>query len=144
MNKNAKNNKDREEYLENKFNVLQQNQEEELLLDFDKCIDENKNPFQIKFLNKKFELPRQMPFSFATFFFRHCYKKNNGKITVDVPEDKILRFIELMFGQEMLKALESNPKVGINDVFDKLAVKVLDEWGYGVKGKTEGQTEKKI
>lgn len=146
-NKKFQNNEERGKYLDEKFEEIQEAQEADLLLDFDKAIEEKKeNPYKIKFIGKYYDVPRQMPFNFATFFFRYCYKKINGKITIDVPEDKIFMFIQLMFGNEMIKALENNKqRVGIDMVFDKLALVILEKWGYGIKSKkNNNSTEKKI
>lgn len=145
-NKKFNNNKEREEFLDQKFEELQEIQEADLLMDFDKAIEEDqKKPYTIKFLKKYYEVPRQMPFDFATFFFRYCYKKINGKIVVDVPEERIFQFIQLMFGNEMIRALESNKKkrVSVDMVFDKLAMTILEKWGYGVS-KKGNNAEKKI
>lgn len=143
-------NKEREEYLDSQLNELAEHQEAELLLDFDKAIEEHEKqniPYKIKFNNKFHFVPREMPFDFATFFFRYCYKKVNGKIKMDVPEEKMMRFIELMFGKDMLRALESGKKrVDMLFVFEKLSMKILDKWGYGLEDKVDesGKPKKNI
>ncbi|OFW61774.1 MAG: hypothetical protein A2Z35_05955 [Actinobacteria bacterium RBG_19FT_COMBO_36_27] len=145
MDKKLKSNEEREAFLEEKFEQIQEEQEAGLLLDFDKAIEEKQaKPFTIKILGKFYNIPKQMPFKFATFFFRHCYKKVNGKLTVDVPEEKLFLFIQLMFGNEMLVALEHS-NVSVEDVFDTLALEILSKWGYDIKGKkgNAANTEKK-
>lgn len=144
--KNFKNNDERTKYLDEQLEEIQETQEEELLIDFDKAIEElEEKPYHIKFINKIYEVPRKMPFEFATFFFRYCYKKVKGKVMIDVPDDKLYQFIQLMFGNEMITALETNSKrcINVDMVFDKLALKILDKWGYGVQ-KRQNKQEKKI
>lgn len=139
-------NEERENFLDQKFKELQAIQEADLLLDFDKAIEEvSENPYKIAYAGKFYDVPRQMPFNFATFFFRHCYKKINGKLTIDVPDDKIFQFIQLMFGNEMIRALESNRNISVDSVFEKLAIPILEKWGYGVnKDNGKYSSQKKI
>jgi hypothetical protein len=89
-----------------------------------------------------------MPFDFSIFFFRHCYKKINGKIVMSVPEDKMDRFITLMFGNEIVRSLEnSKERPSLNFVFETLATQIMSKWGYDVNSgnnNTENNTEKKI
>lgn len=121
------------EKLNNALAVEAEMQEADLLVDFDKIIDEkSKKPLVIKFQEKLYQVPADMPFSFAMFFFRHCFKKKNGVQTISCPEDKLGTFIELMFGQSFLNALENakNIKVGLNFVMEELSPKILREWGY--------------
>src|SRR4030042_58829 len=91
MDKKLKSNEEREAFLEEKFEQIQEEQEAGLLLDFDKAIEEKQaKPFTIKILGKFYNIPKQMPFKFATFFFRHCYKKVNGKLTAFPLEHQLL------------------------------------------------------
>lgn len=147
MDKRFKDNEARSNYLDQELDKLVKDQENNLLVDFDKAIEEyqNKNNFyKVKFLNEIYNIPKQMPFNFGTFFFRYCYKKINGKITIDVPDEKIMLFIELMFGKEILIPLESTDnKAPLDFVFEKLAMPILEKWGYGVKNKSQNM-EKKI
>lgn len=140
-----KNNEDRLKYLDNQLETLVEHQEAELLVDFDAAIEEHEKqnkPYKIKFNNKFFLVPNQMPFDFATFFFRYCYKKVKGKIIMEVPDEKLLRFIELMFGREMLQALESGKKrVEMSLVFETLSMPILEKWGYGLN---DSESKKKI
>ena len=146
MNKDLKN-AEKEKILDEKFNELQEIQEENLLIDFDKAIEEYKSkPYYVKFNNKYFDVPRNMPLDFSMFFFRHCFKKVNGKTLIDVPEDKMFQFIKLMFGNDMLISLENSKKrIGIDQVFETLAMPILNKWGYGtVKNKNNNIQEKKL
>lgn len=145
-NKKFQSNKDREKFLDEKFEEIQEAQEADLLLDFDKAVEEAKEkPYKIKFLGNYYDIPRQMPFNFATFFFRNCYKKVKGNITVEVPDEKLYLFIQLMFGNEFLRALENNRKrISIDVVFEKLAVTILNKWGYGVNSTKNKMQEKKL
>jgi len=137
------NNEERSNYLDSQLNELAKHQEAELLIDFDQAIDEyekEKTPYSIIFNGKTFLVPREMPFDFATFFFRYCYKKEKGSTRMEVPEDKILRFIELMFGKSMLQSLESGTKrVNMDLVFQKLALPILEKWGYDLQDNEEAK-----
>jgi hypothetical protein len=137
-------NEQREEYLNQQVSKIAENQEAELLLDFDAAIEEqSKIPYKVKFLGKIFDVPTEMPLGFATFFFRYCYKKSNGKAFIEVPEDRMIQFIELMFGKEMLRALETaKTPVSIDLVFNKLASSILEKWGYNTQHPVN--TQKKI
>jgi hypothetical protein len=136
----------RESYLNDQLRILADNQEAELLLDFDAAVEEVKEkPYKVKFNGKIYDVPREMPLGFATFFFRYCYKKINNKVTLEVPEDRMMQFIELMFGKEMLRALETSRKaVSIDLVFNKLAGTILAKWGYNVQSNNSETSQKKI
>jgi len=136
----------RESYLNDQLKILADNQEAELLLDFDAAVEEvEEKPYKIKFNGKIYDVPREMPLGFATFFFRYCYKKINNKVTLEVPEDRMMQFIELMFGKEMLRALETSKKaVSIDLVFNKLAGTILAKWGYNVQSNNSETSQKKI
>lgn len=136
----------REGYLDEQLKKLADNQEAELLLDFDAALEEEQaKPYAVKFDGKVYYVPHEMPLAFATFFFRYCYKKNNGRVILEVPEDRMMQFIELMFGKEMLRALEVSKKaVSIRVVFDKLAGTILSKWGYNVQSPSSETSQKKI
>lgn len=137
-NRKFKDNSEKLEFLDKKVIEIQEVQEAELLLDFDKCLEEVKEkPYKVKFAGREFIIPREMPFDFSLFFFRHCYKKKNGIVNMEVPEEKMMEFIKLMFGNEMLRALETSKKrVGINFVFERLATPIMEKWGYGTNKET--------
>jgi hypothetical protein len=129
-------NKIKAELLEKDFESLQKKQEESLLIDFDAAIKEAqqlKEKKYIKFHGKMIEIEKEMPFSFSTFFFRNCYKKINGIIFYDVPDDKIYQFLHLMFGAELMKELEKENKLSLSFVFESIGLKVLEMWGYSVQ-----------
>ncbi len=140
-------NEKREAYLEEQLQKLSENQEADLLLDFDAAIDEQQEkPYKVKFNDKIFDVPKSMPVGFATFFFRYCYKKVGGKTSLEVPEDRLIQFIELMFGKEMVRAIETSKKsVSIDMVFSTLAMTILDKWGYNIKhNDNSNPSQKKI
>lgn len=116
-------------------------QEQELLIDFDAAIKEKEEkPFNVKFMDSIYKIPSQMPFSFSMFFFRNCYKKYKGKEIIDVPEDKIDEFIELLLGKEFLKKAEKS-NVSLMFIMDTVASKIMNKWGYDIKSNTN---QKKI
>lgn len=140
-------NEERLQYLDKQEEILKTHQEEDLLIDFDKAIEEHETllkPYLVKFNGKIFKVPREMPFDFSVFFFRFCYRKVKGKVIMDIPEEKIIKFIELMFGNEMLQSLESGKtRVGMDFVFKELAMPIMKKWGYGVDEISDG-TKKKL
>jgi hypothetical protein len=136
-------NNERMALLDEKLDELRDEQEKDLLLDFDKAIEEKQGkPYTIKFKNEIYEIPCQMPFNFSTFFFRYCYKKQNGKVIIEVPEDRMIQYIELMFGKKFVNALEKST-VTVDMVFDDLSTTILGKWGYGIDKKSNDM-EKKI
>jgi len=109
----------------------------DLILDFDAAMAEEKassKKIVIKFLNEEFVLPAKIPFNFSVFFLRYCYKKINGTFTIVMPEDKLIQYIELMFGKEFLNKLERNrdPYLSFMFVFTEIVPKVMKEWGYDI------------
>jgi predicted Ser/Thr protein kinase len=130
-----RNNNDRIKYLNEKHKEIIQNQENTLVIDFDKAIQENKEEkIVVKFLNKNYYLPATMPFKFSTFFLRYCLKKENGKMNVIIPDDKILTFIEYMFGNSFMEALDNSQddKITINIVLETLVPPIMKKWGYSI------------
>jgi hypothetical protein len=126
--------KDNEQFLNEKVQELKEQQESDLIIDFDAAIKEKKS--QLKQYRVKFN---EMPMSFGLFFFRHCYNKKSGKMNVDIPEEKMYEFIELMFGKKLVEEF-SNSTVGMNLVFEKLSPQILKHWGYDT---TDENVEKK-
>jgi hypothetical protein len=144
-----KSNTERIEYLDKKHNEIKENQENNLVLDFDEAIEEEKNKagkIVIKMLGKVFELPKKMPFNFSTFFLRNCYKKINGEFVVVFPEDKILEYLELMFGTELINTLnnEKYRDVSIDFIFKNIVPGVMKAWGYNVDTSKNKEIQKKI
>lgn len=134
--------KDNEKFLNEKVQELKEQQESDLIIDFDAAIKEKKSQLKqycVKFNNKYFEVANEMPMSFGLFFFRHCYNKKSGKMNIDIPEEKMYEFIELMFGKELVEEF-SNSTVGMNLVFEKLSPQILKHWGYDT---TNENVEKK-
>jgi len=135
MNDKFKNNEERLAYLNTKQDEIAVRQEGELLIDFDKALEESKEEqIKVKFLNKYYQVPTSMPFNFSIFFLRNCYKKVNGKMTVVVPDEYLVKFITMMFGNDFMTALENTKDVRITMgiVFSKIVPAILDKWGYNV------------
>ena len=147
MGKAYRSNQERVDYLNKKQNEIADNQENQLVLDFDKALEDgSKRPIIIKLIGKKYEVPSEMPFNFSTFFLRHCYKKIDGKMTVVMDDDKVLPYIELMFGKEFLDDVSKpeNTKVSINFVFDKIAPAIMKQWGYDIDTSNKEDIQKKM
>lgn len=120
-------------------------EEESLFYDFDKAIEEKgEKPLKIKFNKINFLVPSQMPFDFSMFFFRNCMVKVDGKQIFNVNEDDIVQFITLMFGNEFLESLEKS-RISIKMIFEDLALKILNKWGYAIDAKVKSENvQKKI
>lgn len=125
-------NEERLKYLEEQHEKISTNQENKLLIDFDEAYKEELDDsyFEIKINNKIFQIPSEMPFNFNTFFLRHCLKKVKGKNIVIIPDDKIMTFYELMFGNELVEDLEANNnKYSSNFIMTKIVPVILKQWG---------------
>ncbi|WP_245808823.1 hypothetical protein [Shouchella patagoniensis] len=132
----ANNSTDRLQILNEKAEELSQIQQEQLVADYDDALAEELNEQKhqyVKFAGNLFEIPTEMPFQFATFYFRHCVQKVKGKTQMAVPEEKMYDFIELMLGKEFLKHLEQS-NAGVNFVFKHVVPDIMKLWGYDVKG----------
>ena len=137
------NNKEKEEFLDQQLDNLANQQEQELLIDFDEIIEEEKaQGLKIKFNKKIYTIPSKMPFSFAMFFFRNCLKTVKGKTVIQIPDHITIEFIERMFGEVFLKDLEeSKIDISFQTLFEKFANKVLNNWGIDIES---DETQKKI
>lgn len=124
-------NEEREKLLDNKLNELAENQSENLVIDFDQAIEEEQEKvIEIIFDNKKYKLSHKMPFSFAMFFFRNCFKKVGNKTVVEIPDELTMTFIEKMFGKEFYNSIiESDKSFSFDLLFKNLAFKILKAWG---------------
>jgi len=146
MSNQLQTNEDRILFLEDKAHEIQQVQQEELTADYDAALKEyeTKNkPHLIKFAGEIFEIPREMPFKFATFYFRHCVKKVAGKTQMQVPEDKLYEFIELMFGKKFLYTLEKSD-AGMNFVFQKIVPDIMKMWGHDIDTSKQRKQQKNV
>lgn len=137
MGKNSKfkNNAERIAYLNQKHEEIITKQENTLLIDFDEALkEEEKKQLEMKLLGKIFKLPPAMPFNFSTFFLRYCYKKVKGKMVIVLPEDKIIDFLRLMFGNDFLVLLENttNRNVTTDFVYKTIVPRIMKEWGQEV------------
>jgi len=145
---NLKNNADRIKFLDEKQEEITERQSNNLVLDFDQALrEENKQKIEIKLLGKTYFLPKKMPFNFSTFFLRFCYKKIKGQWTVIMDDDKIMPFIELMFGKRFIENLEKSRdnRISMMFVYEKIVPKILNEWGYHMDASKSGHiSEKKI
>ena len=123
-------NEERVAFLNAKAEEICKREEDELVLDFDQALAEKaQKPIKVRFQGKVYNVPAQMPFNFAMFFFRNCYKKVGGNMQVQVPEEKLPQFVELMFGKEFLNTVE-NTDVPMNFVFETIAQSIMAKWGY--------------
>lgn len=137
-------NEDRILFLDQKAAELQQVQQEDLVADYDEALREYENqnkPHYVKFAGEVFAVPREMPFNFAAFYFRHCIRKVRGKTEMVVPEDKLYEFIELMFGREFLSVLERSD-VGMNFVFERIVPDIMKMWGHDVNAEKKQKNVK--
>jgi hypothetical protein len=147
---NLKNNADRIKFLNKKQEEITERQSNNLVLDFDQALkEENKEKIEINLLGKTYFLPKKMPFNFSTFFLRSCYGKNkkSGEWEVSMTDDKILPFIELMFGKRFIENLEKSRdnRISMMFVYEKIVPKILNEWGYHMDTSKSGHiSEKKI
>ncbi|WP_054705377.1 hypothetical protein [Bacillus sp. JCM 19041] len=124
------------ELLDQKAEELSTIQQEQLVADYDDALAEQLNEQKhqyVKFSGEYFEIPTEMPFQFATFYFRYCVQKVKGKTKMAVPEEKMYEFIELMLGKDFLAHLEQS-KAGVNFVFKHIVPDIMKLWGYDVKG----------
>jgi hypothetical protein len=131
-------NEERIAFLNEKTEELSAEQENELVTDYDKALDEYKNknkPYKIKFKGKIFDIPRDMPFPFSMFYMRECLHKQNGKVIFGIPEDPAIvrEFIMKMFGEEFLEELDHHNDVGIRFVVETMGIDILGKWGMGIK-----------
>lgn len=140
---NNLNNKEREKLLDNKLSELANEQSGNLVIDFDQAIEEEqKKVLEVIFDGITYKLSYKMPFSFAMFFFRNCFKQKDNKTVIEIPEDLTLNFIEKMFGKDFYNALmESNKSFSFDLIFKNLAFKVLKAWGIDMDSE---ETQKKI
>lgn len=118
-----------------------QEQEESLVLDFDEARQEYEREHQsiaVKMNGKTFQLPPEIPFPLFTFYQRHCLKKVNGKVMFEVPDDRIMEFLELMFGKDILQEIEDS-NMTIPFVMTRVVPGIMEKWGFGGK-----EVQKKI
>jgi hypothetical protein len=140
-----KSNEERMEYLNNKQNEIALRQEGSLVIDFDKALEEaQEDSISVKFMGKHYLVPSSMPFNFSIFFLRNCYKKVNGKMVVAVPDEHLVKFITMMFGNEFMVALENakDVRVTMSKVFSSIVPDILGAWGYDID--TGKKDQKKI
>lgn len=148
MNEERKmNNEERLNFLNEKESEIEKREEKELTFDFDKALEESKKKEEymtLKLGGRIFKIPVKMPYNFGIFFLRYGFKKVNGKMTVDLPDDKVNEFILLMFGQEFSNFLihQKDQSISIEFVFSNIVPPILDKWGYAVK-KMKEETKKK-
>lgn len=140
MSKLFENNAERLAYLNDKENEIAKRQEKNLVLDFDEALkEENKKQIEVKLLGKTYFLPTKMPFNFSTFFLRNCYKKIKGEWFIAMDEDKVLPFIELMFGKKFIYQIEKakDNRISLEFVMSNIVPKIMDKWGYSMNQSPE-------
>jgi len=126
-------------YLNDKVEQLAEEQEAELVSDYDEAEAEYrkvKPPIHIRFRGHDFVLPATMPFSFSMFFMRNCVKRKGDKLFMEVPDDKVAELIERMFGSAFLKLLEETD-VELGFVVDHMIPDIMGKWGQQVASKAE-------
>ena len=131
-----KKNMERIAFLEEKTAELVQEQESELVTDYDQALEEyefKNKPHKIKFNGKVFKIPHTMPFSFSMFYMRHCLIKQGGKTMFTIPDDKLATFIEKMFGADFLNEFDQNNKASLDFLLQIIIPDVMYKWGYNVK-----------
>ena len=129
-------NKERIAFLNSKVEELAENQEAELITNYDEALKEYKDkskPYKIQFKGRIFEVPRSMPFSFSMFYMRYCITKKEGKTIFDIPEERVGEFIEKMFGKAFLKTLNYSDDVDMSFILYTLIPDIFSKWGYGIK-----------
>jgi hypothetical protein len=136
------NNAERIAYLEDKHEEMKINKEKDLILDFDKALEEEKNSsskIKIKLIGKYYDLPRDIPFNFSTFLLRNCYKRVGGKTIMFIPDDKVFQFLELMFGKNFIMDIEKskNRDISITFIFDNIVPEIMKQWGQQVDFKSQ-------
>lgn len=123
-------------FLNKKVDEEAQEQEENLVADYDAVLREYKEqnkPYYVKFKGKRFAIPHSMPFNFGLFYMRNCIKKRQGKTMFEIPEDKLSEFIEKMFGTEFLETLNQSDDVELEFVLGRLIPDIFEKWGYDIK-----------
>jgi len=132
-----KNNEERIKYLDEQCLELATNQEEMLVLDFDKAIEESKSEyFNVKLNNKIFKIPSSMPLGFATFFFRNCMHNES----FDLDDKDLEKFLDLMFGADFINEA-SIINVPTKILFEKMAMPILEKWGYNTEQKNQNKAQ---
>ncbi len=129
------------ELLNQKVTELAEEQEKELVTDYDQALKEyheKKKTHKLRFKGKIFELPASIPFSFSMFVTRNCMKKRNGKTMFEIPEDKTDEFISRMFGKEFCEEMKEDRELELDFVLQVLIPDVMKKWGWGIDTNPEG------
>ena len=121
--------------LNNAHKQLIDEQEHQLLVDFDAAYEEWKakdKPLTVKFKGKIYSVPRRQPFAYSLFISRHTKRKYDHKLKREVPqlfipEDKAEEYVRLMFGEEFLQAMKASD-VEVDFVMDKIAPEIHKIW----------------
>lgn len=131
-NKKFKDNNERLEYLNKKQTEIAENQEKELVLDFDEALrEESKKTFKVKLNGISYDMPKDMPMSFSTYLVRKCYKKIKGEWHIVMPDqDNLYMFIEKMFGKKFMMDIErsNNKALSMTFVFNTIVPGVFAQW----------------
>jgi len=119
----------------------------ELSSDYDEAIKEHrkrKQPLIVKFQGKRYEMPSSIPFSLSVFIMRECIQKVKGsdgkmKEIFVFPDDKVLEFMERVFGKQFAQAVMSSD-IGTDFVAEVIIPDILGKWGLMVNN---NQSEEK-
>lgn len=135
VNGKSKLNEERRKFLNEQLKDVEKQEEVSLSIDFDEALHEyeTKNaPHKIKFKGKVYEIPFTMPFSFGMFYMRHCLVKRDSGVFFEIPTDLMSTFIEKMFGQNFLNALDMEQDVEMNFIVGVMIPQIMELWGHSV------------
>jgi len=135
MNDKAKRSAENLSKLNQAHKQLIDEQENQLLVDFDAAYDEWKakeKPLTVKFKGKTYPVPSRQPFAYSLFISRHTKRKYDHKLKREVPqlfipEDKAEEYVRLMFGEKFLQAMKESD-VEVDFVMDKIAPEIHKMW----------------
>lgn len=128
-------NEERKKFLNEQLKDVEKQEEVSLAIDFDEALNEysTKNvPHKIKFKGKVYEIPFTMPFSFGMFYMKHCLVKRDKGVFFEIPTERMSEFIEKMFGQKFLNALDMEKDVEMNFIVGVMIPQIMELWGHSV------------
>lgn len=114
-----------------------QKQQDELIIDFDQAVAEEKaNAMGVKFEGKIYNLPKSTPAWLPLFINKHA--DDNGVVS----DEKNLEMIAALLGKDFAEKVadDKNNFVSFELVNNKILKPVMDEWGFN---KFQDATDKK-
>lgn len=123
--------------LHEEANRWKEKQQEELIIDFDQAVAEEKaNAIKVKFQSKVYELPKSTPAWLPLFINKHA--DENGVVS----DTKNLEMISALLGKDFAAKVadDKNNFVSFELVNDRILKPVMDEWGFN---KFQDATDKK-